>query len=107
MSKKLPPDVEVSTELTIERNIKVSVGIKNNFPATDSNGRWSSIAPFISVSFDVPEDADIEAAVGDMYERMLPAYGFMMLQEFMRLERVNKTSIKEEAFALMGMKHGE
>lgn len=107
MSKKLPPDVEVSTELTLGKNIKVTVGIKNNFPATDSNGRWTSISPYISVSFEIPEDGDIEVATSDMYERMLPAYGFMMLQEFMRLERVNKTSIKEEAFALMGMKHGE
>lgn len=100
------PGVEASTGVS-DGKFKISIGIKNSFPVeSPGSRRWTSISPFISVtkSFDSEPESVLEE-VNKLYLAILPAYGYLLLQENAKVLEVaeEKKTLPQLALELLGM----
>jgi len=87
----IPETVQVEVEEIEDKEpkkIKLTIGIKNSLPVTSESGRWSSMSPFLSITTEIDFCDDLTDKVVDLYARMLPAYGFLLVKEYAQVMNI-------------------
>lgn len=94
----LPLGAEATTE-SVGKNIRLTVGLKLSLPYISQHfdiGKQSArsyiVSPMVSGSIDLPLDCDLFRETISLYQRLLPCFGVVMLQEFSRAQSIDSQS---------------
>jgi len=104
----LPADTTVTTEALPNRRVRLTVSIRNTISLGKDS--FSSISPGVSITGEFDEGEDLFAAANDLYGRVTPVYGYLLLQETARVypaTRSGLASIIELGQGLLKFHHGE
>lgn len=88
-------------------SVKISVGIKNSLSVNAApDGRWASIAPYISITKSYEKEPEnLLGEVMELHQKILPAYGYLLLQENARVLAIQegRRTLVEACMDMLGV----